>query len=203
MHTTHDIPTPAASLVITDTKHLSDVIFEMAKDQLVLDAASAKQQASIEALKKAFDESTAEHRERIAANLAAVEAFAAKNRDALFPLKGKKRRKTFKVLDHALKYRSSSSVEAPANAVQIIKQLIAVSEVNILNLGRDCDEARDIAAMIARLEALIRTPPPELNKDAVKAVQDDDSLTLLADNGIKVATTETFNVEFNFTPSAS
>ena len=29
MHTTHDIPTPAASLVITDTKHLSDVMTEL------------------------------------------------------------------------------------------------------------------------------------------------------------------------------
>lgn len=203
MHTTHDIPTPASTLVITDTKHLSDVIFEMAKDQLVLDAASANLQASIEAAKKSFDEATTQQRERIAANLAAVEAFASKNRDTLFPVKGKRRSKTFNVLQHALKYRSSDSVEAPANAVQIIKQLIAASEVNILNLGRDCDEAREIAAMIARLEALIRTPQPELNKDAVKAVQDDDCLTLLADNGIKVETTETFKVEFNFTPSAS
>lgn len=194
-----DTQQAAPALTITDDKHLSDIVFALASKQLLINAAETDMQARVEAAKKAFADATAPISEEITTLFAAVEAYANKHKDRLFPLKGGKRKKTFKVLQHALQYRSSDQVKAPANAVQIIKSIILSSEVNIMNLG-DCDAATQIAAAIQKLEACIRRPEPELDKDAVKALADKELVDHLAEHGIKVETVETFKLAFAFTP---
>lgn len=192
---TSNLPT----LVIKDDKHLADLVFQMASQQLVLNAAEAEQQAKIESAKKAFADATSDISNDISAKFAAVEAYAAKHKDRLFPVKGSKRVKTFKVLQHELQFRSSHQVKAPANAVMVLKSIILNSEVEIMNLG-PCEHSTAIAAMISRLERLIRQPDPELNKDAVKAEEDAWTRDLLATHGITVETLETFKLAFAFTP---
>jgi phage host-nuclease inhibitor protein Gam len=187
------------ALVIKDDKQLSDLVFEIASKQLLLNAAEAEQQSKIEAAKKAFADATGDISAEISAKFAAIEAYAAKHKDRLFPVKAGKRKKTFAVLAHKLQYRSSEQVKAPSNAVAVLKSIILNSEVEIMNLG-PCEHSTAIAAMISRLEPLIRQPEPELNKDAVKAEQDVWTRDLLAAHGITVETLETFKLTFAFTP---
>lgn len=196
-----DIDTQQAkpALIIRDDKHLCDLVYDLATRQLLINAAEAELQAKIEAAKKAFTDATRENAEIIRTNFAAVEAYATEHKDRLFPVKAGKRKKTFNVLQHKLQYRSSDQVKAPANAAEIIRRIIAASEVNILNLG-DCESSHEIAAMITKLQGLIRQPEPELNKDAVKAATDAALLDLLASHGITVETLETFKLSFAFTP---
>jgi phage host-nuclease inhibitor protein Gam len=196
-----DIDTQQArpAILIDNTDQLRDVVYEIASLELILRGAENQLQAKIEAAKKAYDEATREATERVNSLFAAVEAYATEHRDELFPVKKGKRVKTYKVLEHKLQYRSSDSVQAPANAVDIIKAIIANSEVNIMNLG-PCDAATQIAAGILKLEGCIRQPAPELNKDAVKAIDDQELVNHLATHGIRVATTETFKLAFSFTP---
>lgn len=191
--------TPPA-LIISDDKQLCDIVYAIAQKQLIIDAAKADAQAKLEAAKKAFTDATEPLTTEIKTQFAAVEAYAAKHKDRLFPLKGKTRKKTYAVLEHKLQYRSSSQVEAPANAVEIIHQLIRASEVNIFNSGPG-QHAQLIQAMIGKLERLIREPAPELNKEAVpQAMEDADLKLLLEDNGIRVAELETFKLAFKFSP---
>lgn len=187
------------ALVIKDDKQLSDLVFEMASKQLLLNAAEAEQQAKIEAAKKAFADATGDITTEIRAKFAALEAYAAKHKDRLFPVKGGKRKKTFPVLAHKLQYRSSEQVKAPANAVLIIKGIIFNAEAEIMSLG-PCEHSTHLAGLIQQLEALIRQPEPELNKDAVKACSDKVVKDYLAAHGITVETLETFKLAFAFTP---
>jgi phage host-nuclease inhibitor protein Gam len=187
------------ALVITDDKQLSDLVFEIASKQLLLNAAEAEQQAKIEAAKKAFADATGDITTEIRAKFAAIEAYAAKHKDRLFPVKGGKRKKTFPVLAHKLQYRSSDQVKAPANAVLVIKAIIFNAEAEIMSLGA-CEHSTHLAGVIQQLEALIRQPDPELNKDAVKACNDKVVKDYLAAHGITVETLETFKLTFAFTP---
>lgn len=187
------------ALVIKDDKQLSDLVFDIASKQLVLNAAEAEQQSKIEAAKKAFDDATRDITGEIRAKFAAIEAYAAKHKDRLFPVKGGKRKKTFNVLQHALQYRSSDQVKAPSNAVLIIKAIIFNAEAEIMSLG-PCEHSTHLAGVIQKLEALIRQPDPELNKEGVKACTDKVVKDYLAAHGITVETLETFKLTFAFTP---
>jgi hypothetical protein len=114
-------------------------------------------------------------------------------------VKGQKRVKTFKILQHSLQYRSSDQVMAPSNAVLAIKSIILNTEVAIMNLG-ECEHSTHLAGVIQQLEKMIRQPEPELNKDAVKACTDEVVKDYLATQGITVETLETFKLAFAFTP---
>lgn len=200
---TIDIDTKQAvpALTIKDDRHLCDIVYQIASKQLVINAAEAEQQAKLEAAKKAFADATGPLSGEIKTLFSAVTAYATANKERLFPGKGKKQKKTFKVLNHELKFRSSSEVVAPANAVAILKNAILNSEVNIMNLG-ECEASTQIASMIAQLERLIRQPDPELNKDAVKAITDEEVKDFLASLGITIESRDGFKLVFSFTPEA-
>ena len=214
MTATHDINTSAAPAApdIADQTELRSVIHTLAQKQLILDEAGAKAKAAIETAKKAFADATAETAAEITADFARVVKFAAEHRAELFPMKGKKQAKTFKVLSHELQYRCSDSVEAPPDAAKVIANLIKASEMNICNLGMGAHSLQ-IAQVIAELETLLRHPEPEMNKDAVHSLKDrakaqepedfnaaKEAAELLEANGIKVVTEETFKIAFKFTP---
>lgn len=198
-----DIDTQQAkpALTITDDKQLCDIVYAIASKQLVINAAEANQQLKIEAAKKAFEEGTAEFSAEIKTLFAAVQVYAEANKDRLFPVKGGTRKKTFAILQHKLQYRSADRVEAPSDAVAMLQFNIAQTEANAANLGPDY--AAEMAAVIAKMRGLIRTPAPELNKDAVKALSDDTLKDHLAILGIKVVTNEIFKLAFAFTPEQS
>lgn len=207
MNTTQDIDTSATApaLTITDLKQLTEVIHDMAQTQLLLNRAEADMQSRIEVIKKAYDEATAELVEKIKTALAAVEAYATKHKDALFPIKGGKRKKTLAILQHALKFRESSSVEVPDDAVQLINTLICNHEWELQReqmRGAEGDVAiiNTLAETITALKSLIRKPDPELNKDAVKSLKNEAAQKDISRVGIKIVSSETFKVEFTFTP---
>lgn len=197
-----DTTQAAPAIIIKDDKHLCDIVYNLAAAQLLINAAEAEMQATVEAAKHAFATATEPLTSSVKGLFAGIEAYATANKDRLFPIKGKKRSKTFKVLQHALQYRSSEQVKAPANAVALIKSMILNSEVNIMNLG-ECAASTQIAAVIQKLEGLIRQPEPELNKDAVKALTEEALIDYLASHGITVETLETFKLAFAFTPEQS
>ena len=214
MTATHDINTSAAPAApdIADQTELRSVIHTLAQKQLILDEAGAAMKARIETAKKAFADATAETAAEITADFARVVKFAAEHRAELFPMKGKKQAKTFKVLSHELQYRCSDSVQAPPDAAKVIANLIKLNEFEISNLGM-CDESVRIAQVIAELETLLRHPEPEMNKDAVHSLKDrakaqeaedfsaaQRAMELLQEEGIQVATEETFKIAFKFTP---
>lgn len=184
---------------IRDDKHLCDVVYDLASQQLVINAAEAELQAKIEAAKKAYADAIGPKAEDIKTKFAAIEAYAEKHKDRLFPMKKGKRVKTFQVLSHALQYRSSDQVKAPANAVSIIKAIIFNAEAEIMSLG-ECEHSTHLAGVVQQLEALIRQPEPELNKAAVQACTDKVVRDYLAAHGITVETLETFKLAFKFTP---
>jgi phage host-nuclease inhibitor protein Gam len=194
-----DTAQAAPALTITDDKHLCDVVFQIASRQLLINSAEADMQARVEAAKKAFADSTEPLATEIKDLFAAVEAYATRHKDRLFPLKGGKRKKTFSVLQHALQYRASKQVAAPANAVSIIKALIFNLEADIMALG-ECEASTRKAALVSVLESLIRQPDPELNKEGVKVITDTELVNTLAAHGIQVTDVETFKLAFAFTP---
>jgi phage host-nuclease inhibitor protein Gam len=194
---TRDINTTQApaTLVITDDIALTSLVHEAASLQLILNGAEVKQQATIEAAKKAFADATSETAQRITEIFAAIKAYCAKNRDRLFPKKGAKQAKTYAVLQHKLQYRISTSVESPKDIVKRIQERLGLIKTTIANLA----PGQDVSALVelaTKLESLLRTPPQEFNKEA--------SLTAMqsapADLGIKVTTSETFKLAFTFTP---
>lgn len=203
MHTTHDIATPPAEETarrIADTKELADVIYEMARDQLILDAAAAKMQSTLEAAKKAYDEATRPITEKQAANLAAVEKFATEHRDTLFPLKGNKRTKTYNVLDHALKLRSSESIITPeGDADTIVDE--AIKRWKRAPGARTDEEHK---AMIDALLTLLNQQPPTWDKDQAKRLlKQPEGETIRQLTGLALQEQETFKVEFRFSPAAN
>lgn len=206
MNTTKDIDTAASHLpaiTINDDKALCDLVHEAANLQLLLNRAEATQSAAVEAAKKAFADATREHSQRINAIFAAVEQYAAANRSRLF-MKGGKEVKTCAIMQHKLQYLSSKTVQAPADAVQIIRDLSAAGQSYIENhpLGLMEWNGMTKPEVQAAFDALIRQPEPELNKEAVKtasqAVRD-----ILHLQGIRTVTQETFKLAFTFTPSQS
>lgn len=197
-----DTTTAPPALIIQDDKHLCDVVYQLASRQLLITSAEAELQAKVEASKKAFADATEPLTSEIKSLFAAIQDYAAENKDRLFPVKGGKRKKTFAVMQHKLQYRSSDVVKAPANAVMLIKSMILNAEVEIMNLGK-CKASTKIAAVISQLEGLIRQPEPELNKDAVKEITDAEVTDYLAAHGITVETLETFKLAFAFTPEQS
>lgn len=191
--TKHIDTNQTAPVEITDDLALTGLVHEAASLQLVLNEAEAKTQSTIENAKRAFAEATAEATQRIAAIFAGIEAYCAKHRDRLFPLKGGKRSKTYQVLQHKLQYRCSESLEAPKDIVQRIFDL----RFEFLHIT-PLDEAQrqELEAMDKLLAALLRQPPPELNKDTAKACLD----RLPSDLGLSLRTDETFKLAFSFTP---
>jgi phage host-nuclease inhibitor protein Gam len=186
--------TPA--VVIDDDMQLTEFVFKAASLQLMLNEAEARQQAQAEAAKMAYDEATREHAERIAEIFAGIEAYCAANRDRLFPLKGKKRSKTFAVLQHKLQYRSSESVEAPKDAATRIQRMLSDVVSELATPGLTTEREGELQVLEQTLKSLIRQPEPELNKDNVKALSE----VLPAELEIKVTTAETFKLAFTFTP---
>lgn len=204
MNTTQDIDTTAIApaLTITDLKQLTEVIHDMAQTQLLLNRAEADMQSRIEVIKKAYDEATAELVEKIKAALAAVEAYATQNKDTLFPIKGGKRKKTLAILQHALKFRESSSVDAPSNAVELISQIVEAlkAQSGLAVFSNDQMRAEALQLGADKLNALLRQPDKELNKEAIKSLDDKQFESLKRLVGIKIVPSETFKVEFTFTP---
>lgn len=201
MHTTQNIDTTtdAPALTITDDKHLCDIVYQLASKQLVINAAEAEMQAQVEASKKAFADATETLTGDVKKLFAAVEAYAAANKDRLFPVKGDKRKKTFAVLQHKLQYRSSESVQAPANAAQIIIDLCDAGMSYLRDKPDGEWNGLTTETMKAAFKALIRQPEPEMNKDALKDAP--ESLReLLRLQGIRVQTQEIFKLAFTFTP---
>ena len=197
----------APALTITDDRHLCHVVYLLASHQLLINGAEAAMQAKVEAAKKAFADATAPIAEELKSLFAAVEIYAAANKARLFPVKGKKQSKTYKVLQHELKYRSSSAVEAVTNAAEMIGRMIEIADAwdspDGLWNGIPKDEVRDA------LKALLRQPPTELDKDALlsqheaKTPLSEALLGYLHLNGIRVKTSETFKLAFTFTPDQS
>lgn len=199
MTTTHTIDTTAAAastLVITDDKHLTDLVHEAASIQLLLNSAEVKQQAHVEAAKKAFDEATREHTAKISTIFAAIEAYCAQHRDRLFPLKGTKRSKTYAVLQHKLQYRSSTTVSAPKDIVKRIQALLSNVRLQLASITNTSAQEAELLQLQGSLESLLRTPPQEFNKEAPAA-----TLTAAPQElGISITSAETFKLAFTFTP---
>ena len=95
MTTNIDIDTTTAppALTITADKQLCDVVYQLASNQLLINAAEADLQAKVEAAKKAFADATEPLMGETKTLFAAVEAYAETNKDRLFPMKGGKRKK--------------------------------------------------------------------------------------------------------------
>lgn len=204
MNTTHDVDTSLAglaqpALIITDLKHLSDVVYEIASTELAIDKAACDQKAKVEAAKKAFEDATAELQTERAIKLAAIEVFCEANKDTLFPIKGDTRKKTYKVLQHELKYRSSTEVITPDDAVTKALDLIEKLDSAASNAANPT-EADSYEETITRLRAFLRQPPTEINKEAVGATDDQMKAYLKQHLGISENTKETFKVVFKFTP---
>lgn len=199
--TTIDIDTTqtAQAATIKDDRELCDIVYQIASKQLVINAAEANQQLKIEAAKKAFEEGTADFTKEIKTLFTAVQAYAETHKDRLFPVKSGTRKKTYSVMQHKLQYRSSDRVEAPSDAVNLIKCIILNTEVAIMNLG-ECDHSTHLAGIIQKLESMIRQPAPELNKEAIKACSDAVVRDYLDEQGIRVVTDEAFKLVFAFTP---
>jgi phage host-nuclease inhibitor protein Gam len=199
-----DTTQAAPALTITNDKHLADVVHQLASKQLILNQASAEQQAKIEAIKKAFGDATEDLSKEIEDLFAAVEAYAMANKERLFPTKGGKTNKTFVVLKHKLQFRSAASVEAVSNAVDLIERMIdVVSDWDSLD-GNWCGVPKD--DVYQAFKDLLRQPPKELNKEALlsqhaaKTPLAKALLEYLHLHGIRVKTTETFKLSFTFTP---
>lgn len=198
---TKDIPVnPSAAVQIETLEQLKNAVHKLATLQLVLNAAEARQQAAIEAAKKAFDEATADSQAQLAALLAGVQKYAADNKDMLFPVKGKTRTKTYKVLQHSLAHRSSSSIDAPETIVDDIKAMRARLKELLSWPTTDEAAATEALAQIDALDRLIRTKE-EFDKTAAKALLESQA-GLLSRLKVTETTEETFRVTFNFTPTA-
>lgn len=192
---------PSAAVQIETLDQLKNAVHKLATLQLVLNAAEARQQAAIEAAKKAFDEATADSQTQLAALLAGVQKYAADNKDMLFPLKGKTRTKTYKVLQHTLAYRSSSSIAAPETIVDDIKAMRArIEEMLCCPDAPEAGVPEEALAQIDALDRLIRTKE-EFDKTAAKALLESQA-GLLSRLKVTETTEETFRVTFNFTPTA-
>jgi phage host-nuclease inhibitor protein Gam len=186
--------TPPVS--IADDIALTNLVHEAASLQLTLNAAEARMQAHVEAAKKGFNEATREQSQRIAEIFAGIETYCAAHRDRLFPLKGKKRAKTFAVLQHKLQYRSSEAVEAPKDVVQRIQDMLHDVASALYAPGLTSEREAELKRIETTLICLIRQSDPELNKDNAKALKGQIPEAL----GIRVTTSETFKLAFNFTP---
>jgi phage host-nuclease inhibitor protein Gam len=196
---TKDIPiNPASATQIDTLDGLKGAVHRLASLQLTLNAAEAQQQATIEAAKRAFDQATTEIQQEIANLLAGVEAFCAANKDMLFPVKGRKRAKTFSVLQHALAYRESSSIEAPANILDCIK--LTRSHIKQLMETPGLEIAAEAQAQIDALDQLIRTKE-EFDRTAAKPLLEAHP-GLMSRLQIREVKSDTFRVTFNFTPTA-
>ncbi len=193
--TTIDIDTTQQAIIADDIS-LTNHVHQAAALQLILNAAETRQQAHVEAAKKAFDEATRESTARRDAIFAGITAYCVTHRDRLFPMKGKTRAKTFAILQHKLQFRSSDSVEAPKDIVARITALLRDIATERTNLLLTSDREHELNALEMTLRPLLRQPEPELNKDNAKAARD----TLPLELGISVSTTESFKLAFNFTP---
>lgn len=200
MNTDIDTTAITDAPVITDLKGLSDTIHEMAKEQLKVNEAEAKMQAAVEDAKKQYEAAISPHTGLIATLFTSVANYAKQAIDTLFPKsKGGERKKTYPVLGHKLQLRSSSSIEAPEDIVQLIiddlKKMVRTNPGN-----EPSPEQRKREIMLAKL---LRQPPLELNKDAAReALKDPEAAKVLAELGIKETSIETFKVAFKFTPES-
>lgn len=199
--TSHDTTVPA----ITDLPGLTSTVFAIAGNALLINQAEARMQAEIEAMKKAFADATRQLKEANERDLAAVMAYCEAHKDELFPIKRGKRQKTFAVLQHKLQYRSSESVEAPADAADRITDLISeirVKGVHALFTDDGEEQATEARLLADRLEQLLRKRDPELNKDAVKLLPAPQLAMLTEATGISIKQEESFKLALAFTPES-
>lgn len=195
--------------VITDLKGLSDTIHEMAKEQLKVNEAEAKMQAAVEDAKKQYEAAISPHTGLIATLFTSVASYAKQAIDTLFPQsKNGKRKKTYTILGHQLQLRSSSSITAPEDIILDLLNLANQRRIDSATLFAtpDADHAyaEQLRAEAVKFESLIRTPAPELNKEAAtELLKDPDIGPTLEAYGIKSETTDTFKVAFKFTPEST
>jgi hypothetical protein len=190
--------------LISNRVSLADAVYELANLQLIQREAQAALAAQIEALKSEFAAAMLPHAERSAALFSGVERYVTTNRAKLFEVRDGKQRKTLSILGHALSFRESTTVKAPDDAVSIIKALIFNTEVAIMNLGKKSGSAIEaMVEAVTALESLIRTPEPELNKQALTALPASEITETLKECGIAAETSETFKITFKFTPAAN
>ena len=191
-------PTPVLN---TDTD-LTNLVADLAQKQIIIEKAKSQVQTTTEAAKLAFDEATRDLVAYIEAGFKLIDQYCAIHRDRLFPKKGSKRSKTFKVLEHKLQYRSSSEVTAPED---IVKRILArldrlKMEFRSINFSEDLER---VEAEMDLLKTLLRQPPLEFNKPAASTALASETTALqLAPLGIDKVTTEAFKLEFVLTPNA-
>jgi phage host-nuclease inhibitor protein Gam len=191
-----DIPTPNPPDPnvpgIGDLCELQKAIHSIAQDTLVIEAAETRLQSEVEAMKKAFEEATREHKERRAQLVAAVEHYCDANKDTLFPIKGGKRRKTYHILQHELQYREATEL---AHEEGTSFDQAALDLVEMSRLAQDPETQQQIANCV-------KVKPPTLDKRSVR-----NAFTaigeILTKVGLKLQTTEAFKINLNFTPSDS
>jgi phage host-nuclease inhibitor protein Gam len=204
---TIDIDTTQAppAITIKDDQDLCNVVYQIASKQLVINAAEANQALKIEAAKKAFEDGTSQFTAEIKALFAAVQAYAEANKDRLFPVNGKTRSKTFKVLAHKLQYRRSTATETPKkDAVGTLHRMIEM--IRDYGSPDGCWNGIPLERIVSILHQLLRQPAEEVNKDALLALctADDPQSKLIADyiklHGFSAKESEAFKLVFAFTP---
>jgi hypothetical protein len=187
--------------MITNDTDLTNLVSDLAQKQLLINQAKAAAQARVEAAKLAFDEATRDLSTEINTGFEAINQYCTDHKDRLFPLKKGKRQKTCQVLQHKLQYRSASAVTAPEDIIKRINDRTQDLEIQLRSLHpEDFDR---VEAEFDLLKSLIRTPAPELNKDAASAALNDETTALqLAPLGLTKTTTEEFKLTFTLTPEA-
>jgi phage host-nuclease inhibitor protein Gam len=190
--------------LISNRVSLADAVYELANLQLIQREAQAALAAQIEACKADFAAKMLPAAERSAVLFSSIERYVTTNRAKLFEVRDGKRRKTLSILGHALSFRESTTVKAPDDSVSIIKALIFNTEVAIMNLGKKSGPAVEaMVEAVTALESLIRTPEPELNKQALTALPASEITETLKECGIAAETSESFKITFKFTPAAN
>jgi len=193
--------------VITDLKGLTDTVYDLAQVTLTVREAEAKMAKAIETAKADCDQATAPYKAMINRLFAGIANYATTAIDSLFPRKKDgTRKKTFAILQHKLQLRSVSSITAPEDIIAKIRlwYQLRMAEANAsLCRGDSPTVAAQIEAEALLIASLIRTPPPELNKDRASELLKIDSLAVIIKQlGITETTEESFKVNFVFTPDS-
>jgi len=179
---------------------LTALVSSLATKQLIITQAKAQAQAKVEAAKLAFDEATADLTAEINTGFEAITEFCEANKDTLFPVKNGKRQKTLQVLQHKLQYRSSTEVTAPSDIITRLRNRLADLTLQSRSLTVPAD-LEQIEAEIELINALIRLPEPEFNKEAASTYLNNEAAALtLAPLGINKTENETFKLTFTLTP---
>lgn len=208
MPTDIDTTTIADAPEITDLGGLTQTIHELAQTTLTVREAEAKMAKAIEKAKADCEAATSPYKTRIERLFTAVARYAEAAIDSLFPRKKNgARQKKYRVLQHDLLLRSSSSITAPDDIIARLNAWLADRRYEAVAAYRRGDPPAHITCLegeAGKIATLIRQPPPELDKERASALlKDTDCAPILAALGIAETTEETFKVAFNFTPLQS